>query len=169
MMQQMISVIQLTGISGKLKSYILFYQHKKAGICRFPFLGMAEFFIVAIKTRFMLTNQYQSVPYMKSLTSCLNKMVSEGYTEDFKVTEEGMKSLQSEKFYKPEEVKVVNFFRFEGASDPEDMSILYVIETSDGIKGTLIDAYGTYSDANVNNFMLEVENINKKTEKRSDQ
>ena len=117
----------------------------------------------------MLTNQYQSVPYMKSLTSCLNKMVSEGYTEDFKVTEEGMKSLQSEKFYKPEEVKVVNFFRFEGASDPEDMSILYVIETSDGIKGTLIDAYGTYSDANVNNFMLEVENINKKTEKRSDQ
>lgn len=117
----------------------------------------------------MLTNQYQSVPYMKSLTSCLNKMVSDGYTEDYKVTEEGMKSLQTEKFYKPEEVKVVNFFRFEGVSDPEDMSILYVIETADGKKGTLIDAYGTYSDANVNNFMLEVENINKKTEKRSDQ
>lgn len=117
----------------------------------------------------MLTNQYQSVPYMKSLTSCLNKMVSDGYTEDFKVTEEGMKSLQSDKFYKPEEVKVVNFFRFEGVSDPEDMSILYVIETADGKKGTLIDAYGTYSDANVNNFILEVENINKKTEKRSDQ
>lgn len=117
----------------------------------------------------MLTNQYQSVPYMKSMASCLNKMVSDGYTEDFKVTDEGLKSLQSNKIYQPASIKVVNFFRFEGVSDPDDMAILYVIETDDGCKGTLIDAFGTYSDANVNNFMLEVENINKKTEKRHDQ
>ena len=116
----------------------------------------------------MITNQYQSVPYMKSLTSCLNKMVSDGYTENFKVTEEGLVDLKTDKVYKPEDVAVVNFFRFEGVSDPEDMEILYVIETSDNVKGTLIDAFGTYADANVNNFMLEVENIRKKTEKRSE-
>lgn len=115
----------------------------------------------------MLTNQYQTVPYMKSLTSCLNKMVSDGYDKDFSVTDEGMKCLQTDKFYAPQEVDVVNFFRFEGVSDPADMAVLYVIETADGTKGTLIDAFGTYSDPNVNNYMLEVDKIRKKTEKRN--
>ncbi len=114
----------------------------------------------------MITNQYQSAPYMKSLSSCLNKVVNDGYTVDFKVIEEGLKALQTEKVFKAEEVNVVNFFRFEGQSDPDDMSILYVIETTDGTKGTLVDAYGPYADANVNNFMLEVENMHKKTEKK---
>jgi hypothetical protein len=114
----------------------------------------------------MITNQYQSVPYLKSLSSCLNKVVNDGYTVDFKVTEEGLLALQTQKSFKAEEVNVINFFRFEGVSDPDDMSILYVIETTDGTKGTLVDAYGPYADANVNNFMLEVENMHKKTEKK---
>ena len=114
----------------------------------------------------MITNQYQTVPYMKSLTSCLNKMVSDGYDKDFNVTDEGMKCLQTDKYYTPQEINVVNFFRFEGVSDPANMAVLYVIETADGTKGTLIDAFGTYSDPNVNNFMLEVDKIRKKTESK---
>lgn len=114
----------------------------------------------------MITNQHQSVPYLKSLSSCLNKMVSDGYTVDFKVTENGLEDLSSNKVYTPEEVTVSNFFRFEGVSDPDDMAILYVIETQDGAKGTLVDAYGTYSDSTVNDFMTQVEKISKKTEKK---
>lgn len=102
---------------------------------------------------------------MKTLTTCLNKLVLDGYTEDFKAGERGvLLSLQHEKMYQPADVHVVNFFRFEGASDPADNSILYVIETNDGIKGTLVDAYGPYSDAKVNSFMEEVEEITKKTQ-----
>ncbi|MGZ5253651.1 MAG: hypothetical protein ACXWV4_04725 [Flavitalea sp.] len=115
----------------------------------------------------MITNQNQSIPYLNSLSSCLNKVVSDGYTVDFKVVDEGLKALQTEKVFKAEDVNVVNFFRFEGQSDPDDMSILYVIETIDGTKGTLVDAYGPYADANVNNFILEVENFHKKTEKKN--
>lgn len=102
---------------------------------------------------------------MKTLASCLNKLVLDGYTEDFKATEMGLISLKSERVYKPEQVHVVNFFRFEGASDPADNSILYAIETNDGIKGTLTDAYGPYADPNVDKFIKQVEDINKKTEK----
>lgn len=114
----------------------------------------------------MLINQDQNVPYLKSLSSCLNKMVSDGYTIDFKVTEKGLEDLATEKVYSPEEVNIKNFYRFEGVSDPDDMAILYVIETSDGAKGTLVDAYGTYADATVNEFIVQVENIAKKTEKK---
>lgn len=100
---------------------------------------------------------------MKSLATCLNKLVLDGYTEDFKAAERGLLSLQSERIYEPTQVHVVNFFRFEGASDPADNTILYVIETNDGVKGTLVDAYGSYADAKVTAFMAEVEDINKKT------
>lgn len=99
---------------------------------------------------------------MKTLASCINKLVLQGYTEDFKVSERGLLSLQQEKIYSPEEVKIVNFYRFEGASDPADNSILYVIETNDGYKGTLTDAYGPYADQNVSKFVEQVNEISKK-------
>ena len=41
------------------------------------------------------------------------------------------------------------------------MSILYAIETCDGQKGTLIDAYGSYSDEDTSAFMQDVD-IHKK-------
>ena len=102
------------------------------------------------------------VTFMNTLTACVNKVVKEGYTDSFKVTRQGLFSCAKSKYYAPEEVKVINFYRFEGESDPADMSIMYVIETSDGVKGTLIDAFGTYSDDSVTNFMKEVEDIEKK-------
>jgi len=57
----------------------------------------------------------------------------------------------------------VNFYRFEGSSDPADNSILFAIETSDGKHGTLVDAFGPYADTKVTSFIQQVEEINKKT------
>lgn len=99
---------------------------------------------------------------MKTLASCINKMVQDGYEEDFKISESGLLSMHAEKLYQPGEVNIVNFYRFEGASDPADNSILYVIETNDGVKGTLTDAYGPYADPQVSKFMEEVSEIHKK-------
>ena len=100
---------------------------------------------------------------MKTLASCLNKIMQDGYVQNFKVTDEGdLQSLETEKIYKPEDVHIINFFRFEGASDPSDSAILYVIEASDGAKGSLTDAYGMYAEPNIDKFIKEVENISKK-------
>ena len=89
-------------------------------------------------------------------------MMQDGYSADYKATEEGLYNLATHKTYYPRDVKVVNFFRFEGPSSPEDNAILYVLETSDGEKGTLVDAYGTYSDPYVDRFIKNVEEITKK-------
>ena len=113
----------------------------------------------------MILNENNSMPYMKCLSTCLNRMVVEGYTEDFKVTQAGLESLHNHSNYKPDQIQVVNFYRFEGESDPDDNAILYIIETSDGTKGTLIDAYGVYNDADVSQFMKDVELIKKKKPK----
>lgn len=105
------------------------------------------------------------IPHMKSLALCLNKMVLEGYDDDFKIGRDGLRSLKTEKIYLPGEINIVNFFRFEGQSDPNDNTIMYVIETSDGLKGTLVDAYGAYADKDLAEFMKQVENIEKKVTK----
>ena len=102
---------------------------------------------------------------LKTLVSSLNSLVQLGFTEDYKVNDKGLKSLQSERVYSPDDVKVLNFYRFEGSSDPADNSILYAIETRDGKRGTLVDAFGPYGDSKVSAFMKQVDDITKKTEK----
>jgi len=88
-----------------------------------------------------------------------------GFRTQFKALENGLQSLTTDRVYAPAEVKVVNFYRFEGHSNPEDNSILYAIETANGERGTLTDAYGHYGDIHVTNFMSEVEKMEKKTDK----
>jgi len=116
----------------------------------------------------MLVNETNNLtpPDLKSLQACLAKLISLGYTEDFKA-EDGLmlRALRSDKVYEPHQVNIVNFYRFEGPSNPDDMSIMYAIETDDGTKGTLVDAYGTYASPEVNEFILEVERIKKKVVK----
>jgi hypothetical protein len=99
---------------------------------------------------------------MTEMQQCLDKAVEKGFDLSFKATENGLKCLGSERVYSPQEVTVPNYFRFEGISDPGDMSILFEIETNDGCKGTLIDAYGVYSDSRVAKFMCAVEKMHKK-------
>ncbi len=111
---------------------------------------------------FPLQNQGMAMNTMNTMTSCVNKVIRLGYTDTFKITDRGLFSTSRNRYYRPEQIRVVNFYRFEGASDPSDNAIMYVIETSDGLLGTLIDAYGTYSDDRLNHFMQEVENIRKK-------
>jgi hypothetical protein len=38
-----------------------------------------------------------------------------------------------------------------------------VIETGNGSKGTLVDAYGVYADMMIGRFLKQVENIHKKS------
>ena len=102
------------------------------------------------------------IPHMKSLSACLNKMVLDGYDDDFKVNDKGLKSLKTNKVYQPNEIHISNFFRFEGQSDPNDNTILYVIESEDGAKGTVVDAYGPYADTKLTEFLNKVEDFNKK-------
>jgi hypothetical protein len=104
----------------------------------------------------------RSTPYIRSMVSCLSKVVDDGYKEDFIATREGLESSTTRKLYGPNDVKVITSFRFEGFSDPHDSAVLYVIETSDGIKGTLIDGCGTLADPFVYKFILDVESRTEK-------
>lgn len=95
--------------------------------------------------------------FMNNEENLMSKLEQHGYTGQFRVEKDRLVNLTSGKKYKSADVKAVNFYRFEGISDPDDMSILYAIETTDGAKGTLSDAYGNYSDDDTGAFMKQVE------------
>ncbi len=101
------------------------------------------------------------VPVMNTLSECVTSVVKKGYRDNMQMTLQGLYSATMKKTYRPEEIVIIDFFRFEGESDPADSAILYVIETNDGDKGTLIDAYGAYSDEDINRFLLRVKGIKK--------
>lgn len=106
-------------------------------------------------------DRFDSTEKMPTLTEKINKALQQGFTENFKVTSEGLTDEMGGKYYSPADVHIPNFHRFEGYSDPEDNAILYWIETFDGRKGILVDAYGAYADLKVNKFIRDVEDIQK--------
>lgn len=98
---------------------------------------------------------------MSTLVECINVIRTRGYKTNFiAVNGERIKN-EDGKLYEPAEVKINNFYRFEGESDPGDSSILYAVETTDGNKGYITNAYGPYADIKVSEFIHGVENIQK--------
>ncbi|MFD2513312.1 hypothetical protein ACFSRY_05495 [Pontibacter locisalis] len=98
----------------------------------------------------------------------LAQLRKEGYLVDFRVeNEEKLCTMDDKQSFTPNEVQIVNFYRFEGESNPDDMSILYVLETTSGAKGTISDAYGPYSDSIVEGFMKKVKDLGKNLDKRT--
>lgn len=109
----------------------------------------------------MKSNESDSTLKMKTLSESVNESLKKGYTENFKVLTRGLCTEDEKSVYVPQDITIVNFYRFEGYSDPQDNSILYLIETIDGKKGTLIDAYGVDADTKISNFIRDVEDIHK--------
>jgi len=103
----------------------------------------------------------------RSLVNVENKLTKDGFTEDFTVVEGRLQTFRTDtqKSYGPEEVTIVDFYRFEGESNPDDMSILYAIVCNDGVKGTISTAFGTYAESSTDEFLKKVEDLGKNLDK----
>jgi hypothetical protein len=91
-----------------------------------------------------------------TLTEAMDNAARCGFTEQFTLSRGRLRAVTSGEMFAPNEVTIAGFYRFEGVSDPDDMAILYTIRTSTGVRGTLTDAFGVYSDPAVGAFMHEV-------------
>jgi hypothetical protein len=67
-----------------------------------------------------------------------------------------LRAVESGETFRPQDLTIVEHHRFEGASDPDDMAIVYGIESNSGIRGVLVDAYGVYADPRVSEFLKTV-------------
>jgi len=82
---------------------------------------------------------------MITSSEIMEKLRLKNMDNEFRWTKEGFTAGKG-KTYQPDELEILKTFRFEGASDPSDSSIIYIIKTNDGLIGYSLDAYGAYSN-----------------------
>lgn len=102
--------------------------------------------------------------YAKNETEYIEKYKAQGYTDSYRVQENMLIDLDTKKEYKAEDITVVAEHRFEGMSNPSDMSILYVVEVNNETKGTVLANYSPSSDTSVLEFFNSIPEENYITE-----
>lgn len=81
-----------------------------------------------------------------------------GYASEFKLDTETnrMRNLKNGRMYRPDDMEIVEYHRFEGTSNPSDMSIVLAVELNDGSKGIIVSSYGMYADMKMIEFIDKV-------------
>lgn len=103
--------------------------------------------------------------YMPTLVKILDQLKEKGYTADFILTAEGLLSKNTNEVFKSSDLVIDKVYRFEGDSSADDMSVMYAISSGNGsprgagTKGVLIDAYGTYENEELAEFLKSVKAI----------
>lgn len=97
----------------------------------------------------------------ETLKRVVDELGRRGYTEDFKAVEGGLLALGTGQRFEPKDLVIRGYYRFEGTSDPDDMAIAYAIETRSGVRGTLIDAFGVYSDPTTSEVLKRIPMLGK--------
>ncbi len=87
------------------------------------------------------------MPVYDNLIDALKDLKAKGYSTDFNIAFDNIQCNHTGKALSPAEFEIVAHYRFEADTDPDESSVLYVVESKDGaLKGTLITPYGIYSD-----------------------
>jgi hypothetical protein len=96
---------------------------------------------------------------MTTVSQVLAGLLEKGIGNEFCWTDKGMRFTDGT-HYGPGEMMIIKVYRFEGISDPADMSVIYVIRTEDGKTGYSLNAYGAYSshegDEGYDNFIRQI-------------
>ena len=93
---------------------------------------------------------------MRTLSSAIERLAGRGFTAHFGVVRDRLRAFDSGRTFGAHELTIREVQRFEGTSDPDDMAIVYAIESTDGTRGSLVDAFGAYSSPTVSAFLRDV-------------
>ena len=94
---------------------------------------------------------------METMLEVMEKLKKRGFTKEFMVKDGSMKARSTDFSFEPKDVKIIDKYRFEGESNPDDMSILYALETRQGHQGLLVHGYGVSGDPDVDEFLMKVQ------------
>ena len=95
----------------------------------------------------------------RNLLEAVNGLRERGFNYDFKYEDSCLLCEKISEKFQASDLKITEYYRFEGMSDPEDSSVIYAIESKHGHKGIIIDAYGAYSDEHVAAFISNIKVI----------
>jgi len=83
----------------------------------------------------------------ETLVDALNDLNKRGYTANLSLEGDTIDDKSADIHMAADDFEIDEFYRFEGASNPSDTSILYAISSPKyNLKGALVNAYGAYAD-----------------------
>jgi len=80
-----------------------------------------------------------------TVSDAVKGLKNRGYIMDFNLKDNCL--ICHEDKFDIDDFEIVEFYRFEGNSDPADEAVVYAIESNKGQKGVLVNGYGPTSDA----------------------
>jgi hypothetical protein len=123
--------------------------------------GWLAWFLTRYQFKTMNMSTTTAPQYMTSSSEVLENLRRKKMDNEFRWTPEGFRAGKG-RTYQPDEMEIIKIFRFEGASDPSDSEILYLIETNDGFIGYSMNSYGAGSshadEEGYDNFIRQVPN-----------
>ncbi|WP_203293996.1 phosphoribosylpyrophosphate synthetase [Luteirhabdus pelagi] len=84
----------------------------------------------------------------ETLSEAVDFFTENGYEEDFEAEDDKIIGNFSRKEYQPLDLLIIDYYRFEGATDPDDEVAVFAIKAKDGSKGTLVMTYGAEQNQN---------------------
>lgn len=88
-----------------------------------------------------------------------------GYSASFHFKDDQLINSETKKKYSPSDIFIVAEHRYEGMSNPSDLSVLYVIETKADEKGTFLMGYGPNANLETAEFFKKIPKENISNEK----
>jgi len=91
----------------------------------------------------------------ENLVDALKDLKKRGFATDFNIAFDKIECQATGTCLSPSQFEIVEHYRFESDTNPSDSSVIYAVQSQDGtLKGTIINAYGMYSDA-VSDHMIQ--------------
>lgn len=91
-----------------------------------------------------------------TMLEAIEGLTQRGYTYNFHYENGALYCSGTDHCFQPDQLLITEVYRYEGISDPTDNSVVYAIESKDGHKGLLVDAYGAYSDEFKTDFLKDI-------------
>jgi len=97
-----------------------------------------------------------SVKLHTNMVEAIQDLKRRGFTANFEFLGQSFRDVDSGRTFEANELTIVEHYRFEGTSDPDDMSVVYAIEIDGGPKGIIADAFGLYANPDLGGFLEKV-------------
>jgi len=91
-----------------------------------------------------------------SLAEAIQGLKKRVFTANFEFLDQAFRHVNSGRTSNAEDLTIVEHSRFEGSSDPDDMSVIYAIESDEGTQGIIADAFGVYANPELGGFLNNV-------------
>lgn len=92
----------------------------------------------------------------RTVAEAVRDLERRGFAANFEMINKAFRAVDSGKTFTPDDLTIVEHYRFEGASDPEELAVVYAIQARDGTRGSLVDAYGAYANPELSAFLKDV-------------